>query len=228
MKPATLVLLLSLFVSLFAFSSGASDAGTHPAAAAVQPPLSAGEFDWRDIVPYLFAAATLPGEQGLKAVLENSKVLRVYLVGELRAECNRDTNLCAALSDPPRLQAQVTRRIDDIVHEEFYRRHGAAIVEYSLARQPFPFSDIAAIRSENRQDACLILAFPDRSYTAADLQAQYGPPYDTNIFQWYTVFKYRLESPRYTSKAMFEVDPIDGAVLKVAINLTTRKLKKHP
>ena len=35
------------------------------------------------MVPYLFDAATLSGEQGIKAILENSKVLRAY-VGTMR------------------------------------------------------------------------------------------------------------------------------------------------
>ncbi|HXZ40927.1 MAG TPA: hypothetical protein VEG68_09300 [Terriglobales bacterium] len=222
------VLALSLLVSLFTpLSSGASDVSKHPAANAAQAQLSAGDFNWRDIVPYLLVATTLPGEQGLKAVLENSKVLRVYLANELRAECNRDHNLCAASSDPPQLQAQVTKRIDEIVQEQFFRRHDSAIVDYSLARQPFPFSEIAAIKSEKHPDAYLILALSDRSYTAADLQAKYGPPYDTDIYQWYSVFKYRLDDPRYTSRAVFEVDPVDGAVIKVAISLKARKPKKH-
>ena len=220
------VLALSLFISLFASPpSGASDVGKHPTA--VQAQLSAGDFDWREILPYLFVATTLPDEQGLKAVLENSRVLRVYLANELRAECNRDNNLCAANSDASRLQAQVTKRIDEIVQEEFFRKHDSAIVDYSLARQPFPFSEIAVVKSEKHPDAYLILALADHSYTAADLQAKYGPPYDTDIFQWYSVFKYRLDDPRYTSKAVFEVDPVDGAVIKVAISLKARKPKKH-
>lgn len=227
-KPARVVLIISLYVSLVASSfAGASDAGKHPAATTSQAQFSAGDFDWRDIVPYLFVATTLPGEQGLKAVLENSKVLRVYLANELRAHCDRVNDPCAANSDASQLQAQVTRRIDQIVQEEILHKHDSAIVDYSLARQPFPFSEIAAIKSDKHQDAYLILALADRSYTAADLQAKYGPPYDTDIFQWYSVFKYRLDNPRYTSKAVFEVDPVDGAVIKVAISLKPKKPRKQ-
>jgi hypothetical protein len=69
-----------------------------------------------------------------------------------------------------------------------------------------------------------MLAFTGRSYTPADVQAKYGAPYDTGISQWYSVFTYRLDSPSYTSKVVFEIDPVDGAVLKVAISL---KLKKR-
>ena len=72
-----------------------------------------------------------------------------------------------------------------------------AIVDYPLALQPFPFSEIMALKSEKNQDAYLILKLADRSYTAAQLQAKYGVPYDTNIFQSYSVFTYRVDNPRY-------------------------------
>ena len=72
-----------------------------------------------------------------------------------------------------------------------------------------------------------MLSFADRSYTAAQVQAKYGAPYDTSISQWYSVFKYRLDSPRYTTKAVFEIDPVDGAVIKVAVSLKPKKLKNR-
>ena len=78
----------------------------------------------------------------------------------------------------------------------------------------FLFPNLPQIVREKRQDAYLILQLADRRYTAAQLQAKYGAPYDTNIFQWYSVFTYRLDSVAYTSKAVFEVDPVDGAVIK--------------
>jgi hypothetical protein len=96
-------------------------------------------------------------------------------------------------------------------------------VDYPLEGQSFPFSEIAALKSENRQDAYLVLQLADRSYTAAQLQAKYGAPYDTNIFQWYSVFTYRLNSAGYTSTAVFEIDPVDGAVIKIAISLRAKK-----
>jgi len=78
MKPGKFLILL-LFV-LAPSVSDASDGGAHP--------FSADDFDWREMVPYLFTAATLPGEQGVKAVLENSKVLRVYVGNEIRPQCS--------------------------------------------------------------------------------------------------------------------------------------------
>jgi hypothetical protein len=72
-----------------------------------------------------------------------------------------------------------------------------------------------------------VVALADHSYTAADVQAKYGTPYDTDIFQWYSVYKYRMDSPDYTSKAIFEIDPVDGAVIKIAISLKPKKHKSH-
>jgi hypothetical protein len=177
------------------------------------------------MVPYLFTASTLPGGQGVKAVLENSKVLRVYVGDEARPQCIPDKSPCPATNDNPLPENEVSKRIDEIVQEGISHRHQKAIVDYKLARKPFPFSEIAAIKSENHSEAYFILTFADRSYTAADVQAKYGAPYDTDVVQWYSVFKYRMESPHYTSKAVFEIDPIDGAVLKISISLKTKTKK---
>ena len=121
----------------------------------------------------------------------------------------------------------MSKKIDEIVQEGISRRHQKAIVDYTLSRKPFPFSEIAAVKSENHSEAYFMLTFADRSYTAADVQAKYGAPYDTDVVQWYSVFKYRMDSPHYTSKAVFEIDPIDGAVLKVSISLKTKKAQER-
>jgi hypothetical protein len=220
MEPATLLVMLSLLLSVFAPSlSSASDGGNPPPGTSAQAEFSADDFDWREMVPYLFVAAGLPGEQGIKAVLENSRVLRAYVGNEVRAECRPDKNPCTTKGDGSMLKEEVSKRIDEIVREGISRRHKTAIVDYPLARQPFPFSEIAAVKSEKHPDAYFILALADRSYTAAQVQAKYGAPDDTNISQRYSVFTYRLDSPHYTSKAVFEIDPVDGAVIKVAISL---------
>ena len=220
MKPGTLLILL--FFVLAPLLSNASDADTQ-----AQAQFSADDFDWREMVPYLFTASSLPGEQGVKAVLENSKVLRVYVGNEIRVQCKPDKNLCPAKNDNPLPENDVSKKIDEIVQEGISQRHQKAIVDYKLARKPFPFSEIAAVKSENHSEAYFMLTFADRSYTAADVQAKYGAPYDTDVVQWYSVFKYRLDSPHYTSKAVFEIDPIDGAVLKVSVSLKTKKPKKE-
>ena len=226
MKPTTLSLVLSLLLSVLAPSlSSAPDSGNQPTSAQTQ--FSADDFDWREMVPYLFVAAALPGEQAIKAVLENSKVLRAYVGNEVRAECRPGKNPCAAKGDSSTLEEEVSKRIDEIVQERIFRRHKAAIVDYPLARQPFPFSEIAAVKSEKHSDASFMLALAGRSYTAAQVQAKYGAPYDTDIVQWYSVYKYRLDSPHYTSKAVFEIDPVDGAVIKVAISLKPKKPKNR-
>ncbi|HXZ31501.1 MAG TPA: hypothetical protein VEH30_04420 [Terriglobales bacterium] len=215
-KPAALLCLLSVLVApLSASDSNNSSLSTSP-----QVGFSADDFDWRQMVPYLSVAAALPGEQGIKAILENSRVLRVYVANDVRTECARNKAQCPGESS---MYGEVTRRIDEIVQEEIFRKNKSAIVDHPLTRRPFPFSEIAVVKSEKRQDAYLILALADRSYTAAQVEAKYGAPYDTDIFQWYSVFKYRLDSARYSSKAVFEVDPVDGAVMKVAISLKSKK-----
>ena len=79
MKPSTLLVMLSLLLSVFAPSlSSASDDDIQPPGTS-QAEFSADDFDWRETVPYLFVAAALTGEQGIKAVLENSRVLRAYV-----------------------------------------------------------------------------------------------------------------------------------------------------
>jgi hypothetical protein len=106
-------------------------------------------------------------------------------------------------------------------------RHKLAIVDYKLTRQPFPFSEIAAVKSEKSPETYVTLSLAGRNYTAADVQAKYGAPYDTDVVQWYSVFKYRLDNPHYTSKAVFEIDPVDGAVIKVAVSVKLKKSKNH-
>lgn len=224
MRPLALFLIASLIILAAATSSGRAAAGQQLPNSKTRS-YSAADFDWHEMVPYLFAAATLPGEQGLKTVLEHSRVLRVYVANELGSECRADNRRCFGGSAT--LDEQVSKRIDQIVQEEAIHRHKAVIVDFPFSRQPFPFSEIAASKSDKHPDAYLMLALSDHSYTAADLQAKYGAPYDTDIFQWYSVFKYRVEDSRYTSKAIFEVDPTDGAVIKVAISVKPKKQKKR-
>jgi len=222
MKPPAPLLTLSLLLCVFApLRFSASDNSTHPSGASTQTEFSADDFDWREMVPYLFVASGLPGEQGIKAMLEHSKVLRVYVENEVRAECGPDKSPCAASSEGF-IDGEVSKRIDEIVQEGVFHRHQRAIVDYQLAHQPFPFSEIAAVKNEKQPEVYLILQLADHSYTAAELQEKYGPPYDTNICQWYSIYKYRQDNPRYSSKAVFEIDPVDGAVLKVAIRLKTK------
>jgi hypothetical protein len=41
--------------------------GKKPPSPSTPVPFSADDFDWREILPYLFVAAALPDEQGIKA-----------------------------------------------------------------------------------------------------------------------------------------------------------------
>jgi hypothetical protein len=226
MKPVRLLALLPLLLlSLFNPSwSNSSESGEQPPDATVRSEFSADDFDLREIIPYLFMATSLPGEQGIKAVLENSKVLRAYVADEVNEDCRREKNRCAAKTVG---EEEVSKRIDEIVREGIFHRHKTAILDYPLARQPFPFSELAAVKSDNHPDAYFMLSLADRSYTAMQVQAKYGTPYDTNIVQWYSVYIYRLDGSNYTSKAVFEIDPVDGAVIKVAISLKPKKPKKQ-
>jgi hypothetical protein len=226
-KPATLLVMLSLMLSVFAPSLSNASGGDQPPGTSAQAEFSADDFDWREMAPYLFTAAALPGEQGIQAVLENSNVLRAYVENEVRAECRPDKNPCSAKGDGALLQREVSKRIDEIVQEGIFHKHKTAIVDYQLTRQPFPFSEIATVKREKHPDTYFMLALAERSYTAAQVQAKYGAPYDTSISQWYSVFKYRLGSPHYTSKAVFEIDPVDGAVIKVAISLKLKNPKNR-
>jgi hypothetical protein len=207
------------FCFLAALPSLASDKGSAPARGVALPaPFSADGFDWREMVPYLFAAAYSPGQQGIKTILENTGALRAYVANEIRLECKRENGACAAVTSE-----QVTKRIDQIVEKEAVTGHKTISVDYSMTRQPFPFSEIGAMKSEKRKDAYLILALADHGYSGSRLQAKYGPPYDTDIFQRYGVFKYRMDSRQYSSKAIFEIDPVDGAVIKVSVSLKAKK-----
>lgn len=220
-KLAPLLLTLSLVLLIFALSSSsASDGGTQPPASSVQVKFSADDFDWRAMIPYLSAAASLPPEQGIETVLQNSGVLRAYVAQQVRTECTLDKRLCVT-KDVLTLQEEVSKRIDGIIREGMVHQHKSTVVDYPLT-QPFPFSEISALRSEKQQDVYLVLQLADRSYTAAQVQAKYGAPYDTDIFQQHSAFKYRQDSQHYTSRAVFEIDPVDGAVMKIAISLKTK------
>ncbi|MGD0183359.1 MAG: hypothetical protein ABSC15_26410 [Terriglobales bacterium] len=137
--PATLLLVMSLLLCGSAASSRAGDGG-HPLGPATPTAFSADDFDWREMVPYLFDAAALPGEQGIQAVLENFKVLRVYVANEVRTECSPHKDPCAPTVDSSALDKEVSKRIDEIVQEGTVHRHKLAFVVYQLTRQPFPFS----------------------------------------------------------------------------------------
>jgi hypothetical protein len=228
MNYSTCAIVLLVWLATFAPSPCNGSGGAGAARPAVETISSADDFDWREIVPYLFSASALPGEQGIKTVLENSRVLRSFVANEIRAECNPDKGRCAAKHEGFTLEGEVNKRIDGIVEEEIFHQKTTAGVDYTLAGQRYPFSEVAAFKSEKHADAYFILALADRSYTAAQVQAKYGAPYDTDIFQMYSVFKYRLNSPNYTSKAIFEIDPVDGAVLKIAISLKAKRSKHTP
>jgi hypothetical protein len=219
-KPAILFFFLALGLAFSVQSANASNPGNLPAAGAA---FSADDFDWRDLVPHLFAAAGLPGEQGIQSIFENSRVLRAYIASQVRTECEPGNSRCDSSVPGFTIEGEVTKRIDGIVKEGLVHEHKSVMVDYPFARQSFPFTEISALRSDNQQDAYLVLEFADHSYRASDVQAKYGAPYDTDVFDRYSIFKYRLVSAQYTSKAVFEINPVDGAVMKVAISLKAKK-----
>jgi hypothetical protein len=220
--------LLLLFSCLFAPCLSIASGSGNRSHVTIAQPFSAGDFDWRDMIPALASAAELPGDQAVKELLENSSVFRTYVVYQIRAECNSDKNRCAAISDRSALEHEVTRRIDAIVAKAIFTRNKMAVVDYALAQQPFPFSEIAAYKSQNRRDAYFMLAPAGNSYTSLRVKAKYGAPFDDDIFQWYGIYKYRVDNPGYRSEAVFEIDPTNDAVIKIAVSLKPRKNHSHP
>jgi hypothetical protein len=184
---------------------------------------SADDFDWRDAVPYLFTAAGLPEDEGLKTILENSKPLRNYVAGEVQADCKPGNDRCDSSGKDFSQDSEVTRRIDGIVREGLRHQHKSAFVDFSFGPRPFVLSQISALRSDKQQDAYLVVRFADHAYTAAQVQAKYGVPYDTDIFDCYSVYKYRVVNARYAGRAVFEINPVDGAVMKVAISVKVKR-----
>ncbi len=231
MKPANrcfaLSLLFSVFVSIVvALPSRALSSGDGTPASTAHP-FTAADFDWREMIPALAAASELPGDQGVKEMLENSSVLRAYVVNQVWADCKSDENRCAAIADSAALEREVTGRIDAIVAKTMVTRDKMAIVDYTLASQPFPFSEIAAYKSQKRQDAYFTLALAGKDYTSLRVKAKYGAPFDDDIFQWYGVYKYRVDDAGYRSEAVFEIDPTNDAVIKIAISLKAKKKHEH-
>jgi hypothetical protein len=222
--PALVVFVLILIVAPLPLPAASGGDGT---GASTAHPFTAGDFDWREMIPALAAASELPGDQGVKEMLENSGVLRTYVVSQVWADCKSNQNRCAAIADGAALQQEVTGRIDAIVAKTMFTRDKMAIVDYTLAGQPFPFSEIAAYKSQKRQDAYFTLALAGKSYTSLRVKAKYGAPFDDDIFQWYGVYKYRVDNADYRSEAVFEIDPTNDAVLKIAISLKGKKNHGH-
>ncbi len=220
MKPKKLLAIMGFALSLVALpgSSAPVDRNRLSRSSASEE-FSADDFDWRETIPYLYVAAGLPAEQGIKALLENSKLLRAYIASDVQAECSSGTKPCPARSGPLSLQGVVSKRIDEIVQETTSHRRNVTLVDYPLTRQHFPFTDIAAMRTDRHPDAYLVIDFAENSCTAAQLQDKYGAPYDTDVVDWYGVYRYRLDTKNYTTRAAFEIDPVNGSVLRVAISL---------
>jgi len=219
-KPAFLLLLLASLLPPAVRRASALNPRNPPSTGAA---FSVDDFDWRQTISYLFEASQQPGEQGLQTILENSCVLRAYVANEAQAECKPGNNRCDSSLAGFTLKSEVTRRIDGIVKEGLRHEHKSTVVDYPFQARFFPFTEISALRSDKLQDAYLLLQFADRTYYVTELRAKYGEPYDTDIFDRFSVFIYRMNTPHYTSKAVFEVNPADGSVMKVAISLKARK-----
>jgi hypothetical protein len=215
MNPKNFLAIMGLALSLVALPGSSAPGDQPPSRSSASEEFSADDFDWRETIPYLYIAAGMPAEQGIKALLENSKLLRAYIASDVQAECASGAKPCATQS----LQGEVSKRIDEIVQETTSRRRHITLVDYPLTRQHFPFTDITALRTDKHPDAYLVVDFAENSCTAAQLQDKYGSPYDTDVVDWYGVYKYRLDTKNYTTRAAFEIDPVNGSVLRVAISL---------
>ena len=84
-----------------------------------------------------------------------------------------DTNRCDSSRVGFTVNGEATKRIDGIVREGMVHRHKTVSVDYALEGQPFPFSEIAVLKSDDRRDAYLVLKFSNSAYSVADLQAKY-------------------------------------------------------
>lgn len=228
MRPIIFLAMMVLVLHVFAPPGSTAASGDRNPLSRTSGPgeLSVDDFDWREMVPYLYAAAALPGEQGIKAVLENSKVLRAYVASDIQADCSSGKTPCGAGSGNFTLQGEVSKRIDEIVQEGTIRRRHIIGVDYPLTHQPFPFIGIAALRTDNHHDAYLVVDFADHTYTAAQLREKYGDPYDTDVIAWYSVYRYRMDTKNYTARATFKIDPVNGEVLTVGISVKRRERRK--
>lgn len=212
---------LSLLVSVLTLALPiAANGRDRPTA---QPSFAAGDLDWREMIPYLYTAATQPGEQGLETMLENSKVIRAYVGREVRNECRQGNDRCDSSRPGFSFDEEVNKRIDGVVREGLLHQHKNTFVNYPLVDSPFPFSAVSVLKSDNHEDAYFVLEFAPHAYTGQDVQSKYGAPYDTDVFDRYGVFKYKLVDAKYTSKTVVEINPIDGEVMKIAISVKARK-----
>ena len=218
MNPWVFFAAILLLTAVSPFSGAARDKAAPPDAG-----FSSDDFDWREMVPYLYRAATQPGEQGLETILENSNVVRAYVAAEVRAECRRGHDRC----DPGRpgfsFAEEVTKRIEGIVREGLLHDHKASFVNYSFADSGFAFSAVSVAKSDKRADAYFVLVCAPHTYTGEDVRSKYGAPYDTDVFDRYGVFKYKMDSAEYTSRAVFEINPANDEVMKIAISLRAKK-----
>jgi hypothetical protein len=226
-KLAVGSLILWFALTVFLTLATASDSGNPPTVSTSQQ-FSADDFDWREMVPALAAAVELPADQGVKELLENSGILRAYIVSEIRDECLSNKNRCPAMADRAALEREVTGRIDAIAAKSILTQRKTEVVDYTLARQPFPFSEIAAYESQNQRGAYFTLSPSGHTYTSLRVKAKYGVPFDDDIFQWYGVYKYRLDNADYRSEAVFEIDPASDAVVKIAISFKPKKHHRSP
>lgn len=207
-------LILSFLFAAFVPMSGAVPPSDDAQSAMVGDSvrMDASGFDWRTALPYLDKAADLPDEEGIRELLENLTVFRAYIAKEIATQ---DTKTAR--------DAAVTEKIDAVVHEQIFRRHNIARVDYPLTRQPFPFTFVAALKTTKHQDAYLVLYFKEKSYTAAQVQGKYGAPSDATIFGASSLYTYKLDTATYTAKAAFTIDPVSGEVNRVAISLKRKR-----
>ncbi len=212
-----------LLTGLVPFGSrAASGDDAHPAGASEPTQVSAGDFDWRSMLPYLDKAAGLTDEEGIKELLENSMALRAYVAQGLEGQCRPGAQGCGTTAGEGAPSAAVTEKIDDMVHKEIYRHRNVTRVDLALTRQPFPFTFIAALKTKKHRDAYLVLYFAAKSYTAAQVLGKYGAPAEESVFGTASLCRYRLETNAYTARAAFTIDPTDGEVYRVAISLKRR------
>jgi hypothetical protein len=119
-RPVALVFAVSVILGLTPRLAVASGGENNGSGAVVVTDFSAEDFDWRYIVPSLFTAASLPGEQAIKTILENSRVLRTYVAKQLRGECTTHRRLFATTDDTSVRGEEVSKRMTRSYRKESF------------------------------------------------------------------------------------------------------------
>lgn len=180
-------------------------------------------FEFEDTFPTLDRAAGMSPEDAIRLLLQKTAHLRTYMAIELKAGCRSESldAICIArLGDPP-LEGMITKKIDDVIAARINSKGAITSVDYTLSRQPFPFTVIVALKSNVRPYASLVFYLPDgNSTTLSSIQQRYGAPDEQTVDnESYPLLSYKKTATNYTAKIEFQMDPNSREAKRVSINL---------